>query len=55
MAVYKNFSHKDRNRKDADAFSSPELIERSKENDLLTEQFNKNKEKWRELLSYFRL
>jgi hypothetical protein len=55
MTVYKNFSHKDRNRKEADAFASPELIERSKDNELITSGFNKHKERWREILSYFRL
>jgi hypothetical protein len=54
MTIYKNFSHRDRNRKEADAFASPELIERSKDNELTLSGFSTRKEKWKELLSYFR-
>ncbi len=54
MASFKNFSHKDRQRLDGDSFTSDEFVERTKINELVKQGFQKHKEKWRELCSFFR-
>ena len=54
MSSYKNFSHSSRNDKDSDAFAGEKYISRNKINDISVDKFKGNKEKWRELCSYFR-
>jgi hypothetical protein len=54
MASYTNFSQKNRAHLDADAFASPESIERTKVNDNMIKNFEQLKDKWREYCSYFR-
>ncbi len=54
MASYQNFSHKDRAFRDSDTFKRPGLFETNRVNELMIQGFQKNKEKWRELCSYFR-
>jgi len=54
MASYNNFSKKDRQYRDSDTFNRPGLIETNKVNELVIQGFQKNKDKWRELCSYFR-
>mgnify|MGYP000849217677 FL=1 len=54
MASYSNFSKKDRRYRDSDTFQRPGLFETNKVNELMVQGFQKHKEKWRELCSYFR-
>jgi tRNA G37 N-methylase TrmD len=55
MSSYNNFSFKDRAFRDSDTFKRPDLFETNKVNQLVLQGFQKHKEKWRELCSYFRL
>ena len=54
MSSYKNFSIKDRQFRDSDTFKRPDLFETNKVNEQILKGFQKHKEKWRELCSYFR-
>jgi len=54
MASYGNFSIKDRQYRDSNTFSRPELFETNKVNELVLQGFQKHKERWRELCSYYR-
>ncbi len=54
MASYANFSFKDRKYRDSDTFNRPDLFETNNVNDLMLQGFQKHKDKWRELCSYFR-
>lgn len=54
MASYNNFSKKDRSMKDNSTFENPQQIETNNVNKLQLKNFEKVKEKWRELCSYFR-
>lgn len=54
MPSFNNFSQKDRANKDADTFKRPDLFETTKVNENQIKDFQMKKEKWRELLSYFR-
>lgn len=54
MASHKNFSIKDRQRKDSDTFKNPQNIEKRKINENQIKSFQSIKEKWKELCSYFR-
>lgn len=54
MASYKDYSRKDRQFRDSDTFKRPGLFETNKINKLALKGFQKDKEKWRELCSYFR-
>lgn len=54
MSSYGNFSIKDRKYRDSDTFQRPGLFETNKINDLVVQGFQKHKEKWKELCSYFR-
>ena len=54
MPSFKNFSKKDRVNKDSDTFKKPDLFETNKINENQINEFQLHKEKWRELLSYFR-
>ena len=54
MSSYGNFSIKDRQYRDSDTFSRPGLFESNKVNELVLQGFQKHKERWRELCSYFR-
>lgn len=54
MTSFNNFSFKDRAFRDSDTFKRPDLFETNKVNELVLQGFQKHKEKWRELCSYFR-
>lgn len=54
MSSYGNFSIKDRKYRDSDTFQRPGLFETNKNNELVVQGFQKYKEQWRELCSYFR-
>lgn len=56
MASFKNFSKVDRAKKDGviGKFNNINNTERTKVNENMTEAFSGSKEKWRELLSYYR-
>lgn len=49
-----NFSTRKQANQTSDFNSKPENMETSKVNELMLKGFEKNKEKWRELCSYFR-
>lgn len=51
---YNKFSKKDRGIKDSDYTKNPQNIETRKVNEELKEGFDKNREKWVQLCSYFR-
>lgn len=55
MAGYSNFSKKSRQIKDSDTFLNPQNKETNNINNIQVRSFQNNKEKWRELCSYFRL
>lgn len=55
MSSHGNFSIKDRKFRDSDTFQRPGLFETNKVNELVVQGFQNNKEKWKELCSYFRL
>jgi hypothetical protein len=57
MASFKNFSKSNRSQKDGvvTKYNDINKSERTKINENQVEEFAKNKEQWRELLSYFRL
>ena len=54
MTSYKNFSLRNRAEKDSHYSNNPERVESRRVNQKQIEDFQKNKEKWRELCSYFR-
>lgn len=54
LASHKNFSKKDRSNKDADSFRKPDLFETNNVNENRIKEFGMHKDKWRELLSYWR-
>jgi hypothetical protein len=54
MPSYKNFSQKDRQRKDSDSFRNPQNVENSKTNQLEINKLQNNKEKWKKLCSFWR-
>lgn len=54
MASHENYSKRDRSVQDSNTFENPELNETNNINQLKLKDFAKNKEKWRELCSYFR-
>ena len=54
MSSFKNFSKKDRQKKDNDTFLNPQNYESNNINNLQLKSFENVKEKWRELCSYFR-
>lgn len=56
MSSYSNFSQKSRQEKDSvgNLFDSPHLIDKSKANENKIKSFESQKEKWRELCSYYR-
>lgn len=55
MASHSNFSKKSRGVKDNNKFNNPQNIETNKINENQIKSFENQKEKWRELCSYFRL
>lgn len=55
MSSHKNFSQKDRARKDSDFNNNPDNFEVRKVNKNQIKDFQSLKPKWRELCSYFRL
>ncbi|WP_336761580.1 DNA-packaging protein [Paenibacillus sp. USHLN196] len=54
MSSHKNYSQKERNHLDSDAFKSPELFETNNVNQIMVKSFEDMKDKWREYCSYFR-
>lgn len=54
MPSHNNFSHKDRAYRDSDTFKRPGLFETNQTNEKVLSGFQKHKEKWKEMCSYFR-
>ena len=55
MSSYKNFSKKDRLKKDGSSFNNPNDFDSNNINNIQIKNFQSIKERWRELCSYFRL
>lgn len=54
MTSYRNFSQKSRSIKDNNKYNNPQNIETTKVNENQIKSFENQKDKWRELCSYFR-
>jgi hypothetical protein len=54
MSSFKNYSQKDRAKKDSNFNNNPELKEKRNVNQNQINDFQRLKPKWRELCSYFR-